>query len=72
MSLKYHPKEKKIVFDYLIPSNSTLTGIFEYYGPALNRFDAFTMGDRKWVYEQDTKIELDRNVKDHLWNSPKN
>ena len=39
MSLKYHPKEKKIVFDFLVPASSKLEGIYEYYGPSLNQID---------------------------------
>ncbi|MCO6501372.1 MAG: hypothetical protein J5I47_13485 [Vicingus serpentipes] len=71
MSLKYHPKIEKIVYDYLIPTGSNLQGVYEYYGPALNRFDALLISKRKWIYEPDTKIELDRSVKDHMWNDPK-
>jgi hypothetical protein len=71
MSLKYHPKEKKIVFDFLVPESSKLKGIPEYYGPALNRFDALNIGKGKWTYEADTKIELDRTIKDHFWIDPK-
>lgn len=70
MSLKYHPNEKKIVFDYLVPVNSNLSGIFEYYGPSLNRFDAFVISPRKWLYEPDTEIKLRRNLKDNFYNSP--
>ncbi len=71
MSLKYHPEEKKIVFDYLVPASSKLKGIYEYYGPALKRFDAFLIGKRRWEYEEDTDITLDRSIKDSFWNDPK-
>ena len=71
MSLKYHPKEKTIVFDELIPASSKLKGIYEYYGPALNRFDAFSIGKGKWIYEEDIDIELDRSIKDFMWKDPK-
>ncbi len=71
MSLKYHKELKKIVFDYLVPSSSKLTGVYEYYGPALNRFDAFNLNKKKWIYEEDTTIELDRNIKDNFWIDPK-
>lgn len=70
MSLKYHPEEKKIVFDYLVPISSSLAGIFEYYGPSLNRFDAFVINNKKWLYEPDTEIKLRRNLKDNFYNSP--
>ena len=71
MSLKYHPKLEKIVYDYLEPNSSELKGVYEYYGPALNRFDALILGKGKWIYEPDTKIELDRTLKDGIWNDPK-
>ena len=70
MSLKYRPEIEKIVFDLLVPASSKLTGIYEYYGPSLNRFDAFSLDKRKWIYEEDTKIELDRNIKDNFWKDP--
>lgn len=71
MSLKYNQKLKKIIFDYLAPISSELTGIYAYYGPTLNRFDAFVVGDRKWMYEEDTAIELKKNKKDAQWKDPK-
>lgn len=71
MSLKYHKSINKIVFDYLVPTSSKLAGIPEYYGPALNRFDAFEANKGKWIYQEDVDIELDRNIKDFLWEDPK-
>lgn len=71
MSLKYHPNREQIIFDFLVPSSSKLKDIYEYYGPALNRFDALTIEKGKWVYEEDINIELDRNIKDHMWVDPK-
>ncbi len=71
MSLKYHPKEKKIVFDFLVPTSSKLEGIYEYYGPSLNRFDAYSLDKNGWNYEEDIDIEQDRNIKDFMWNNPK-
>lgn len=70
MSLKYHPKQTKIVFDYLVPASSKLKGIYEYYGPSLDTFDAFIMDKGKWVYEKNTEIKLERNIKDDLWKKP--
>lgn len=71
MSLKYHPKERKIVFDYLVPTSTNLIGVYEYYGPALNRFDAFVLDAGKWIYQEDVEIQLNRNLKDNLWKDPK-
>ncbi|MCB0409064.1 MAG: hypothetical protein KDD29_02525 [Flavobacteriales bacterium] len=71
MSLKYHEKDKRIVFDYLVPTASNLAGVFEYYGPSLNRFDAFVIDKGKWVYQQDVDIQMNRNLKDNFWKDPK-
>jgi len=71
MSLKYHEELEKIVFDFLVPASSKLKGVYEYYGPSLNRFDAFSAGKGKWIYEEDIEIELDRNMKDFFWKDPK-
>ena len=71
MSLRFNSKEKKIVFDHLVPASSNLKGIYEYYGPSLDSFDAFVVNKGKWIYEENTEIKLDRNIKDHLWNDPK-
>ena len=50
MSLKYHENIGKIVFDFLVPASSKLKGVYEYYGPSLNRFDAFFVEKGKWIY----------------------
>lgn len=71
MSLKYHKQSHQIVFDYLVPASSKLKGIYEYYGPALNRFDAFKAEKKKWIYQEDIDIELDKSIKDFIWNDPK-
>lgn len=71
MSLKYHPEVGKIIFDHLVPASSKLVGVYEYYGPALKIFDAFYIEKGKWIYEKDTDIKLDRNIKDHMWVDPK-
>lgn len=70
MSLKYHPKQQQIIFDFLVPASSRVKGIYEYYGPALDTFDALTLNKNKWTYEKDVKIQLDKSVKDKNWNDP--
>ena len=69
MSLKYN--QNKLIFDHLIPSSSKLKGIYEYYGPELNIFDALIAENGKWIFEADTEIVLDKSVKDYMWNDPK-
>ncbi len=71
MSLKYHERIEKIVFDVLAPSSSSLVGIYEYYGPTLETFDAFYIDKKKWNYEKDIDIKLDPNLKDNFWVNPK-
>jgi hypothetical protein len=71
MSLKYHANIKKIVFDVLVPSSSDLTGVYEYYGPTLETFDAFFIEKKKWNYQKDIDIKLDPNLKDNFWTNPK-
>ncbi len=71
MSLKFHKNSNQIIFDFLVPTSSKLKGIYEYYGPALNRFDALKADKKKWVYQEDIDIELDKSIKDFIWNDPK-
>jgi hypothetical protein len=71
MSLKYDQKSEKIIFDNLIPSSSKLKGIYEYYGPELNIFNALKAEKGKWIYEEDTEVGLDKSVKDFMWKDPK-
>ena len=70
MSLKYHPNIEKIVYDVLIPSSSSLKGIYEYYGPSLEMFDAFFIENKKWNHQKDIDIKLDPNLKDNFWKKP--
>ena len=70
MSLKYHPKENMIIFDYLVPPNSNLNGVFEYYGPSLDSFDAFILEKKSWKFQKNVDVKLDKNLKDRFYNSP--
>jgi hypothetical protein len=70
MSLEYRQNEKRIVFDHLVPASSKLKGLYEYYGPALKIFDAYNISKGTWVYEGDTDVKLDRNIKDNFWKKP--
>ena len=71
MSLKYNSSEKIIVFDYLAPPSSNLNGVFEYYGPSLDRFDSFKVENGKWLFSPNYDAKLNRNLKDDIWNDPK-
>lgn len=70
MSLKYNAKESSIVFDFLEPPESSLTGVFEYYGPALKRVDSFKSDKGKWIFTPNIDARLDRNLKDKRWTDP--
>ena len=70
MSLKFHQNIERIVFDHLVPASSKLKGIYEYYGPELNIVDAFIINKGNWIFEGDTDIKLDRNIKDNFWKKP--
>lgn len=70
MSLKYDAKQQLIIFDYLVPTESSLTGIYEYYGPSLDSFDAFIIEKNHWLFQKNVDIKLDKNLKDRFYNSP--
>lgn len=70
MSLKYHAKENMIIFDYLVPPNSNLNGVFEYYGPSLDSFDAFILEKKSWEFQKNVDVKLDKNLKDRFYTSP--
>tara|TARA_B100000809_G_C15084432_1_gene510877 strand:+ start:586 stop:1431 length:846 start_codon:yes stop_codon:yes gene_type:complete len=71
MSLKYHEKLEKIVYDVLKPASSKLKGIYEYYGPSLEMFDALYIENKKWNYQNDIDIKLEPSIKDSYWKKPK-
>lgn len=50
---------KRIVYDHLTPSNPSLKGVYEYYGPDLS-FDAYEWGERYWDYVSD--IDIDQHL----------
>lgn len=47
MSLKYQPKTSLIVFDHLSPSQPSLEGMYEFYGPDFT-YDAYKFTGGKW------------------------
>lgn len=70
MSLKYHPKDQRIIFDFLVPTGSNLEGVYEYYGPSLNRFDGYFIDKNHWEFQKDVDIQLDKNMKDRFYKTP--
>ena len=66
MSLRYNEKKKMIVFDHLSPSNLSLKGKFESYGPDMS-YDAFKFKKGKWIFLKNIEIGNPReyDVKTH-------
>lgn len=63
MNLKFQRNLNRIVFDFLRPSNPSLTGVYEYYGPDLSS-DAYNWGGQFWDYEADINVEEGIKKKD--------
>jgi hypothetical protein len=59
MNVKYRPKEKRIVLDHLSPSDPSLEGRHEFYGPDFI-YDAYNLKKGKWYYESDVQVKGDR------------
>lgn len=55
ISVKYHKKEKQIVFDHLVPSSKDLKGLYQYYIPE-GTFNAYNYKNGKWWLEEDVDI----------------
>ena len=63
VSLKYHPKQKRIVHDHLAPRDPIMTGVFAYYGPDMT-FDAYNLEKGKWVFAEDIDIRLGKDARE--------
>ncbi len=55
MSLRYQESKNWIVFDHLAPSQASLVGQYEFYGPDFT-FDAFVWEKGKWKFKQDVDV----------------
>ena len=55
VSVKYHKKDNRIVFDHLVPMRKDLDGLEEYYVPD-GTFDAFKFNNGKWWLEKDIDV----------------
>ncbi len=71
MSLKWEPEYNAIVFDYLIPLSPQFEGVWTYYGPSVNRFDALLYNKGKWTYKKDLDIKLHKTIRDKYYKDPK-
>ncbi|MEX2597398.1 MAG: hypothetical protein WEC59_10760 [Salibacteraceae bacterium] len=68
VSLKYDNREKRIVFNQLVPMQPDLEGMHEFYIPVLE-FNAFVWKRRKWIYEEDVEVKMKRKKED-VYNFP--
>jgi hypothetical protein len=62
VSVKYQQKEKRIVFNHLVPARKDLEGLEEYYIPE-GTFNAYQYKKGKWLLEQDIDIRNQQKVK---------
>ena len=62
ISVKYHSKEEKIVFNHLVPPNKDLEGLEEYYIPE-GTFNAYQYKRGKWWLQQDVDIRNQQKIK---------
>jgi len=62
VSVKYHLKDQRIVFDNLVPPNRNLEELKEYYIPE-GTFNAYQYKRGKWWLQQDIDIRNQQKVK---------
>lgn len=69
VSLKWHPKQKRIVFDHLAPLDPVMYGVKAYYMPD-GTFDALNLVRGKWVFEENIDARLGRDQNKKKWVDP--
>jgi len=69
MMLKYLPEKKLILFDHLSPSDTTMKGKFEYYGPDLT-YDGMTYSEGLWRLKKDLNMTNESSARDSLFIAP--
>ena len=62
ISVKYHNKEQRIVFNHLVPPRKDLAGLEEYYIPE-GTFNAYQYNKGKWWLQLDVDIRNQEKVK---------
>lgn len=71
VSLKYHPKDKRIVFDHVAPRAAGLEGNPAFYGPDLT-FDSFEFEKGKWLFKENIDITLSKEQSKRPFFDPQN
>lgn len=69
VSLKWHARQKRIVFDHLAPLDPMMAGIPAYYIPD-GTFDTLNLVRGKWVFQEGVEARLSRNESKKEWNDP--
>lgn len=69
-SLKYYPRDKRIVFDHLSPRSAGLDGNYAFYGPDLS-YDAFNLTKGKWEFERDVYITMGKEQERRPYKDPR-
>jgi hypothetical protein len=62
VSVRYQEKEKRIVFNHLVPPKKDLEGLEEYYIPE-GTFNSYQYNKGKWLLEEDVDIRNQQKVK---------
>ncbi len=62
VSVKYHEKEQRIVFNHLMPARKDLAGLEEYYIPE-GSFNAYNYRKGKWWLQEDVDARNNKKVK---------
>jgi len=64
VSLKYHEKkdDKRIIYNHVAPMNPEVEGIKDFYYPDVT-FDALILQNGKWIYEGETDVRHEENLK---------
>ena len=62
VSVRYQEKEKRIVFNHLVPPKKDLEGLEEYYIPE-GTFNSYQYNKGKWLLEEDIDIRNQQKVK---------
>ena len=69
MSLRYHEKEQRIIFDHLSPESPAAEGVREYYFPD-GSYDAYQLENGKWTFVPDVDARRTKDRRDKGFNNP--
>ena len=69
MMLKYLPEKNMILFDHLSPSDTTMKGKYEFYGPDLT-YDGLLYSGGLWNLKKDLSLSNTSSSQDSLFIKP--